>query len=521
MNFMEALKNNEKVLTENGAVSYATSGSYLVDINNSVPKLRKLSVNYMDNGNKGCIEEIIKMFSDAVQEDSNYALKWLMYLRDVRSGMGERSSYRIILKYIADNAFEVFEKLVLSNKLEDIGRYDDLLYIWYNTTNDKAKELVFEYLKSQFLEDILECESGRPISLLAKWLPSENTSSKNTRDMAKAFRSKLKLTPKMYRKYLSRLRKHLDVVECKMSKNRWEDIDYVKVPSKANLIYKDAFINHDSYRRNEFLESVKNGDVKINANSMYLYDIISKYIDSYCGWDSRVLPLDDTLEVLWDSQEVPSSYEDILVVRDGSSSMLSNVSTSSKVSVMDVGDSLTLYTAQHNKSKEFKNKFITFSSRPRFVDLSSFDTLHDKLSELRNRYTDCSNTDVESVFHLILETAIKNKMKQEDLPKTVLVVSDMQFDYAMGRYGESLFDTLSRHYEEEGYKLPKLVFWNVGSYDNTIPLQQNEKGLVLMSGFSKSNLDMLLSDNLDPLDVLREELDKKYSFIDNIIPKNV
>ena len=520
MNFMEVLKNNEKVLTENGAVAYATSGSYLVDINNSVPKLRKLSVIHMDNGNVDSAKEIIKMFSDAVQEDSNYALKWLMYLRDIRGGMGERSSYRIILKYIADNAFEVFDRLLLSKKLEDIGRYDDLLYLWYKTKNSKSKELLFAYLKAQFLDDIRGFEGGKSISLLAKWLPSENTSSSDTRNMAKAFRKSLRLTSKMYRKYLSALRKHLDVVERKMSRNMWEDIDYNKVPSRANLIYKDAFVKHDSERRNSFLESVKNGSAKINANSMYLYDIISKYINSY-GWRSSVLPLDDTLEVLWNSQEVSESYEDILVVRDGSSSMLCGVSTSSSVSVMDVGDSLTLYTAQHNKSKEFKNKFITFSANPKFVDLSSFDTLHDKLRELRDMYTDCSSTNVASVFHLILETAIKHKMKPEDLPKTVLVVSDMQFDSAMGRYGESLFDTLSRQYKEEGYSLPRLVFWNVGSYDNTIPLQQNEKGLVLMSGFSKSNLDMLLSDNLDPLSVLKDELDRKYSFIDNIIPKSV
>ena len=224
MNFMEALKNNEKVLTENGAVAYATSGSYLVDINNSVPKLRKLSVIHMDNGNVDSAKEIIKMFSDAVQEDSNYALKWLMYLRDIRGGMGERSSYRIILKYIADNAFEVFDRLLLSKKLEDIGRYDDLLYLWYKTKNSKSKELLFAYLKAQFLDDIRGFEGDKSISLLAKRLPSENTSSSDTRNMAKAFRKSLRLTSKRYRKYLSALRKHLDVVDRKMSRNMWEDI---------------------------------------------------------------------------------------------------------------------------------------------------------------------------------------------------------------------------------------------------------------------------------------------------------
>ena len=190
------------------------------------------------------------------------------------------------------------------------------------------------------------------------------------------------------------------------------------------------------------------------------------------------------------------------------------------MTVLDIADSLTVYTAQHNKSEAFKNKFITFSSRPEIVDLSDCDTLFSKLEKL-GEYNDYTTTNVESVFNLILDTAVKNNLKQEELPSTVLVVSDMQFNGAMRADSEdiTLFEGIANKFKAHGYSVPKMVFWNVNDYNDTIPLQKNDNGLVLMSGFSKNNIDMILQDNLDPLEVLKAELDAKYGFIDSIISK--
>lgn len=512
--FMELLKNNVKTTTTNGAVAYKTTGSALLDLNNSVPLLRNKAIEYLSSGNLIALDTIYSMFKKSIQEDANYTIKWLMYLRDINGGLGERSSYRLILTEIANNVPELIFALLQSKQLQVLGRFDDLIYVWDTTTNKDSKNYIFNYVKYQLSEDILHNKNDESVSLLAKWLPSENTTSRKTRQLATRFRKALEMSSKSYRRVLSTLRKNIDVVERKMSNNQWGEINYQGVTSKANLIYRNAFMRHDEERRSKYLEDLSNGDVKINAGKMYLYDIISKYKSK---WDVEA---DETLEALWDAQEVPKDYNDILVVRDGSGSMITSAFGTS-VSVLDIADALTIYTTQHNKSEYYKDKFITFSSKPEIVDLSTCNTLRDKLSVL-DEYDDWSTTNVESVFDLILDTSVKNKVDAKDLPSTVLVVSDMQFNFAMGTNfnNDTLFEKIAKKFESVGYKLPKLVFWNVASYNNTVPLQKNGNGLVIMSGFSKNNIDMILHDNLDPLEVLKAELDSKYSFIDTIISKS-
>lgn len=512
--FMELLKNNVKTTTTNGAVAYKTTGSALLDLNNSVPLLRNKAIEYLSSGNLIALDTIYSMFKKSIQEDAIYTIKWLMYLRDINGGLGERSSYRLILTEIANNVPELIFALLQSKQLQVLGRFDDLIYVWDTTTNKDSKNYIFNYVKYQLSEDILHNKNDESVSLLAKWLPSENTTSRKTRQLATRFRKALEMSSKSYRRMLSTLRKNIDVVERKMSNNQWGEINYQGVTSKANLIYRNAFMRHDEERRSKYLEDLSNGDVKINAGKMYLYDIVSKYKNK---WDVEA---DETLEALWDAQEVPKDYNDILVVRDGSGSMTTSAFGTS-VSVLDIADALTIYTTQHNKSEYYKDKFITFSSKPEIVDLSTCNTLRDKLSVL-DEYDDWFTTDVESVFDLILDTSVKNKVDAKDLPSTVLVVSDMQFNSAMGTNfnNDTLFEKIAKKFESVGYKLPKLVFWNVASYNNTVPLQKNDNGLVIMSGFSKNNIDMILHDNLDPLEVLKAELDSKYSFIDTIISKS-
>lgn len=515
MDFMTLLSKNEKTTTTNGAISYKTTGSALLDLNNSVPLLRNKAIEYLSSGNLIALDTIYSLFKKSIQEDANYTIKWLMYLRDINGGLGERSSYRLILTEIANNVPELIFALLQTKQLQVLGRFDDLVYVWDTTTNKSSKDYILSCLKYQLSEDILHDKKGESVSLLAKWLPSENTTSRKTRQLATRFRKALEMSSKSYRRVLSTLRKNIDVVERKMSSNQWGEINYQGVTSKANLIYRNAFMKHDEERRTKYLEDLSNGDVKINAGKMYLYDITSKY--------SNMLHrgvVDDTLEALWNAQEVPKDYNDILVVRDGSGSMTTSAFGTS-VSVLDIADALTIYTSQHNKSEYYKDKFITFSSSPKVVDLSGCSTLYTKLSRLKD-YDDWSTTNVEIVFDLILETSVKNKVDAKDLPSTVLVVSDMQFNSAMGTNfnNDTLFEKIANKFEAHGYKLPKLVFWNVASYNDTVPLQKNDNGLVIMSGFSKNNIDMILHDNLDPLEVLKAELDSKYSFIDTIISKS-
>jgi hypothetical protein len=154
---------------------------------------------------------------------------------------------------------------------------------------------------------------------------------------------------------------------------------------------------------------------------------------------------------------------------------------------------------------------MEFSSRPKLIDLNGCETLRDKVIEL-SKYTDCTNTDIEAVFMLILQSAINANMKQSDLPDRILIVSDMEFDTATNQtkcmYGmKALFNELADRYAKYGYKLPKLVFWNVNSRTNTIPMTENEMGVVLVSGFSPNIMSMVMSDQTDPWLALKEKLD--------------
>ena len=292
------------------------------------------------------------------------------------------------------------------------------------------------------------------------------------------------------------------------------------MPSKANLKYRDAFLKHDEERRKAYLTSLQQGDdsVKIHADSMFLYDIVQAYVKSDSCWDSSLNPYDETLEQLWNAQESPKAYDDILVIRDGSGSMGQQLSGNSSVTALSVADSVALYCAQHNKNESFKNRFITFSNRPQMVDISMCETLRDKLRRL-HRFDDYSNTDIEVTFDLILDTAVKNHLRQEELPSACLVISDMQFDQATKHEDNTTVVELCRQkFEALGYTMPRLIFWNVSVYaHNIIPVQMHPSGVVLVSGFSKSIVDMVVSRELDPEMALKAELDAKCSIVDTVL----
>ncbi len=506
MGFIKAMEKNEKKLTENGAVGFATEGHKIVDLNFAIPSFRT--------------EVDTALFEEALNEDKVLTLKWLLFLRDVRGGVGERKSFRDFMVYLAKAHENIAVKLINEVDIAEYGRWDDILAIYFATKSKKVQLAIRSKVIGQFIDDMKNYKEGKPISLLVKWLPSVNASSAETVKRGHIIKKWFEFNSKEYRKVLSRLRKHIDIVERKMSANEWNDIDYSAVPSKANLNYGFAFMEHDEKRRTEYLESLKKGETKINAQAMFLHDIVHKYGAFNYGSFSGV---DETLEALWNAQAKVEGFKNTLVVRDGSGSMTCTIGNSS-VSALDVASAISLYCAQNN-SGEFKNKFITFSSKPQMVTVNS-DTLFGNLNIMR-RYDDCSNTNIEATFDLILDTAVKNHMSQEEMPNTVLIVSDMEWDCIAdnrcfwGEYvppiNEALFETIRKRFEAKGYKLPKLVFWNVNSRTGTIPLTENEMGVILLSGFSKNLMQLVMSSELDPYKALVKQLNvPRYAVIDKV-----
>lgn len=476
--------------TENGATAYKSSGKKLTDFNFKISYYR----NHQD-------EALVNFYELLNSDESMETIaRFIFYIGDIREGIGERETFKTclgqFLKYIDTERAEKLLRLV-----PEYNRWDSVWKSVYN--NEQLFSKALSIINTQIISDFQRAENDKSISLISKWLPSENASSENTKQMAKKIRKGLNLSSKAYRLLLSYLRKYLNIVEGKMSSNNWSEILYEQVPSKANLNYKTAFLRHDRERREAYIDSLKNGKTKINSEVLFPHEIVNKY-SPYNYYSLKVKHYDEVYEQMWKS--LPKlNIKNTLVVRDGSGSMLDYLVDNGHVSPLSIATALAVYFSENNTG-EWKDKFITFSHNPEIVDLSKEETLMDKLNKCY-KYDDCTNTDIYKTMKLILDTAVLNGVKQEDMPDMILIISDMQFDDHDFHMTGSLFDNIKNEFNKAGYKLPKICFWNV--YDNstnTIPLQENENGLILCSGFSINILKMFLSEEINPYQILLDTL---------------
>lgn len=478
MNFAESLHSNTNrgaARTANGALSYGETMSSVLDFFSKSGALR------------GQEKEALRYFDKAIAEDTVLALRALFYMRDVRGGQGERDNFRVILKYLAKK----FPKEISRNMklIPEFGRWDDL----YSFVGTSLQNLSLDLMKVQFLEDLKAAKDGENISLLAKWLKSENTSSKESKKLARITREYFGLTPRKYRKGLSALRNAISLVETAMSQNKWGKIQYDKIPSQASRIYSGAFRKHDEERYKGFIEQVHSGEKKINASTLYPYDIVKKMREGnrYYG---PVLTEDEkrTYDALWKSlPNYLGEGENAIAVVDTSGSMTHGYGS---VAPIDVALSLGIYFAERNTGP-FIGSFITFSNEPRMQKIQGTD-IYSKVKNLMSADWKM-NTDLQKVFDLILSVAIKTNASQDELPNKLFIISDMQFDSATGvdgghysrnsRREETNFEAIDRKYREAGYERPQLVFWNVNASSDT-PVTMDEKGTFLVSGASPSIL---------------------------------
>lgn len=434
--------------TENGASTFTRSGSALLDF-------------YAQSGAmRNNVDGALDLFKKALSEDPEKAIRILFYLRDVRGGQGERKLFRVCLQYLGETFPVIFDKIV--KFVPEYGRWDDIFF---------ENETCFEVIKDQLVKDF-DLESP---SILAKWLPTANASSASTRAKAVAICKGLGMNIIEYRKKVRELRKKIKAVEELMSAQKWNDIEYSAVPSQASRIYRNAFRKHDEDRYNEFIEKAKSGEVKINASTLYPYQIYNSVRDDYS----------QTLEALWTQLPDYTQGKNALVVADVSGSMIGNP--------MSVSISLALYFAERNKG-QFQNYFITFSGEPKLQKVKG-SNLKSKMNSIINSEWG-GNTNIQAVFDLILDTGIKNSVPQEEMPETIYIISDMEFDEATSSGGywndwkiekqkETNFEAIKEKYSNAGYKMPNLVFWNVDARSGkNLPVQEGKNGVAMVSGFS-------------------------------------
>lgn len=522
MNFIESLFNTVRDIsyTENGMQGYKSTNNPYLDFLYKVSSFRGKSEDEL--------KKIVFDFISSIMNDENkkYLLKFILYIRDPRNGLGERALGRELVaslfKYFDfENKEDILTWAV--NRLYDYSRWDDYVSLVQelcltefarqeNREGVPHIQQLIPPLKKILEDDLKNTEVNAPITLLAKWMPSINTSSSVTRRWARFFAMNFGWSKKQYRQTLSKLRKYLNVTERQMSLQEWNKIDYEKVPSLANLRYKDAFLKHDKERREEYLSKLAKGEAKINSSVNFPHDVVHKYSSSN-GWNISLQKYDEALEQLWKNLKEVSGLKDTLVVRDDSGSMRIHLNNT-MITALEVATALGIYCAEHC-SETYKDKIISFSKYPQYLDFSDKISLHDKLDYLYD-HSEVANTNIRKVFQLILKTAIDNKLKQEELPKQILIISDMEFDEGADFEGNPI-EEAQQEFGKYGYKVPKLIFWNVNSRTNTIPIKTNELGVYLLSGFSPNVLN-ILADGLDnQFEALIKELDKKYQEVPEII----
>ena len=471
-------------LTQNGGLTYSTSGTDCLDLFFRAGAMRWRSA-----------KEIRGVFLRAYAEDPLLTAKILFYARDVRGGLGERRFFRTALRAMAVNAPDhVLRNLEL---IPEYGRFDDLLSLLHTSCEAAAAD----YIRRLLTQDCDAMAQRKPASLLAKWLPSVNASAKATVAEARYLTKLLGMTEKTYRQTLSALRRYTDIVENRL-RTRDYTFPYSAVPSGAMLKYRDAFSRNDAERYKAYIDAVRGGKEKIHAGTLYPYDIVRKVLGRYYA-DSIPMTAEEilTLDTLWNNLPAYGcTGENALAVVDGSGSMYGG----SDPRPIDVALSLGIYFAEHNQG-EFANHFITFSRRPQLVEIKG-SNIAEKVKYCAS-YNDVLNTDLEAVFMLLLRTAVKHHAKPSDLPKTLYIISDMEFDGCVtGGNDRTLFETMQKTYAENGYTLPRIVFWNVNSWGNNVPVRRSQTGAALVSGASPSLFDLVMEGEISPEKLMLEIL---------------
>lgn len=433
--------------------------------------------------------KVLDYFIKAYSENKLQTLQTLFYLRDIHNGMGERLIFRICLENLIFNDSKVAKNIIPF--ICKYGRYDDLL-IYLDSPLEKD---VVQYIRKQLEEDLAKKENEN-ISLLAKWLPSINASDNKTRNDAKILSNALNLKYVEYRKLLSKLRKKLDLIENRLRAGDYT-FDYSHVPSRAFFKYREAFFKKDLERFTKFIENSKTSKA-LNSSNLYPYEIVKNYSNLLMNRSTIYRNSEEFknkssyFEQLWNSIPKRKTKKNILICRDGSGSMLSN-----RGLPYSVATSLAILFSEMN-SGIFKDKFMTFSTKPEIVDFSNCKSLQEKI-DMCEEHFDPGTTNIEGVYNAIFEYISKSNGNRKDkVIDTVVIISDMEFDLA--NENKNTYSTFKELFSKNKLKLPDVVFWNVCGKRRMFSFTIDDTNCFQISGFSQHTFDDLVNCNLkDPI----------------------
>ena len=463
--------------TQNGAVAYKSTNSAVYDMFAQGGAYRQHSGN-----------DCILLFKNAFEENESLAMKCLFYLRDVRGGQGERRFFRVCYRWLASKGFPAAERNL--EHISEYGRWDDLIFCTIDTPLEKK---AFDIITKQLALDV-QCKTP---SLLAKWLPSENASSAQTAYWGNKLRKHLNLTHKEYRKMLSALRERINVLERLMSANRWDEIEFDKIPSKAGLVYKNAFARRDIIAK-KYEAFAKSEQTKVNATTLYPYELVERAKHAYVDVDIAML------NKYWEN--LPNYFGDkpasMMCVVDTSGSM----TWGSNPTPLSVSVSLGMYCAERLNGP-FKDHFITFSHTPKLVKINGVDFVDKTKRIMKNQIN--QNTDLEAVFTMLKQAIIQHDVKSEDIPKTLVIITDGQIDCMTTQHWNQNsvmtgMERIRQEWAREGLTMPRLIYWNVNAHE--VNIIDKGPNVSFVSGLSPTLFKSILSGK-NGYDLMLEAID--------------
>ena len=473
MNFAEAARAAAIFTrTENGAVALGTTSDARLDLFSTIGSLRQADRTRIE-----------RLFAEAYRADPLTATKIVFYGRDIRGGLGERNTFRILIRYMAEKHPEA---LIPNLDLIGIyGRFDDL----YALIGTPVEDQMWAAMKTQFEEDVRNLQEGNAISLLAKWIKTADASSRNTRKLGIMTANRLGYPVYEFKRLVRIMRKRIGITESLMSAGRWDEIKYSAVPSRAMMIYRNAFARHDGARYSEFIRKAMAGKEKIHSQTLYPYDIVEKVMRG-CG----TVAADPALEAQW--KQLPDYVEkgtNALVIADTSGSMYGRPLATS------VG--LAVYFAERNTGA-YHNMFMSFSATSR-IQILKGETLAQKISSIDMRDW-MMNTNLEAAFRNVLKVAILNRVPAEEMPRALIVISDMEID-ACGNREWTFYEKMESLFRINGYTIPNIIFWNVNSRHDIFHADAKRRGVQLFSGQSASVFGTIMqSIDMTPVEAMEK-----------------
>lgn len=457
---LAGMQQNPTARTTNGDVAHATTWNASLDLFGAVGSLRKDQ------------SRVLSLFNRAYDANVDLAVRVALWARDVRGGAGERESFRTMLKSLATgNAGKQEVAMQLVPKVAEVGRWDDMLILMDTPLKEAAVQSIAEAL---YAGD----------SLCAKWMPRKGA-------IAVALREAFGMTPKQYRKLLVQL---TNVVESQMCAKNWTGIEFGKLPSLAAARYQKAFGRHAPAEYTKYTEALVKGEAKINASAIFPHDVLmsaNKGNDDVASAQWKALP-----------NYMDGTDEKVLGMVDVSGSMTCGINRGAGgTSCMDVAIALGIYCAERN-SGPFKDHIVTFTASPKLVNVGGTSLRARAAAAKRDVGYD---TNFDAAYRMILDTAVRNQVPQEDMPTMLLVLSDMQFNPSGWSYRDTANDRMKMAFAQAGYTMPKMVFWNLNAAAGNSPITMHDKNCALVSGFSPSILKAVFTaKEFDPCSIMMD-----------------